>query len=280
MNGSPPVGRPLRIAHVVNPVIVPPESDLMVAQPITFATMCAARELARQRAAAAVDLYAVQLQGEVEAVLPEGFVRLPAIGRSVADLQRFSVRRSLPLLGDILDALYGAAVDADFMVYTNVDIALQPCFYWTVARLIERGHDAFAVNRRTIGGGWRESGDIPLMCAEVGQAHKGWDCFVFRRGIYPRFELGQACIGAGWIGRVLLANMACLARNFTVFTDLQLTFHIGNRKSWQSDAFADYTRHNRDECRRILSGFEERLGPLDRRGIPGRFWNLLEGGGR
>ena len=36
----------LTIAHVVNPVAVPPSSDLHVAQPITFETMKGAREAA------------------------------------------------------------------------------------------------------------------------------------------------------------------------------------------------------------------------------------------
>lgn len=265
----------MRIAHIVSPVPAAAGSELGIAQPVTFATMRSARGLAVRVAAADVELYAVQLAGESEVSLPPEFTRLAALERSVADLKAFRRRRNLPLLGDILQRLYDASA-ADTLVYTNVDIALQPHFYWAVARLSAGGHEAFAVNRRTIGGHFRDLGDLPLMYAEIGQEHKGWDCFVFRRDLYPRLNLGQACIGAGWVGRVLLANLACLAANFRIFTDLHLTFHIGNEKAWKADDFSGYVEHNRGECRRILLEFEARFGPLDRDRIPGRFFRLLE----
>jgi hypothetical protein len=162
------------------------------------------------------------------------------------------------------------------MIYTNVDIALQPYFYWTVASIIESGHDAFAVNRRTISGRNTDPAALPSMYSELGEAHQGWDCFVFKRDLYPRFNLGLACIGAGWIGRVLLANLACLARNFRIFPDLHLTFHIGNQQAWKTDLFSDYSEHNKEECRKILHDFEAQFGPLDRPEVPGRFLNRLE----
>ncbi len=263
------------LAHIVNPAPVGEESDLYVAQPLTLATMQAARRLAQRQDAAAVDLYAVQLSGEAEVDLPEDFTRLPAIGRSVADLREFRCRRNLPLLGDILGRLYEASA-ADFLVYSNADIALQPHFYWTVARLADLGHDAFAINRRTIPARYRRPEDLPLMYSEIGQEHKGWDCFVFRRDLQPRLNLGSACVGAGWVGRALLANLACLAENFRIFADLHLTFHVGNEKAWKAERYSDYTEHNRGECRRILLDLEARFGPLDRDAIPGRFFRLLE----
>ena len=103
--------------------------------------------------------------------------------------------------------------------------------------------------------------------------------FCFRPQAISRFEFGTACIGAGWIGRVMITNMACLARRFTIFTDLHLTFHIGNDKIWQQAEFSGYTRHNQVECKKILALFEARNGPLDRRGLPGRFYGKLEKAG-
>ncbi len=261
--------------HVVNPVPVGEESDLFAAQPITFAAMNAARELARKQGAARVKLFAVQLEGEAEVDLPPGFRRLPGLKRSVADVKDFCVPRKLPLIADILRALYEAG-SADYMIYSNVDIAPQPYFYWTLARISEQGHDAFAVNRRTIPPHYRDAGAIPLMYSELGQEHKGWDCFVFRRELYPRFHLGQACIGAGWIGRVLLTNMACLAGRFKVFADLHLTFHVGNDMAWRARRFADYQAHNRNEWHRLYREFERERGPFARGGIPGRFLDFFE----
>lgn len=265
----------ITLAHIVSPAPVGEESDLFAAQPLTFAAMQAARRLAHLQGAAAVELHAVQLAGEAEVDLPQDFSRLPALARSVADLREFRCRRNLPLLGDILGRLHESSA-ADFLIYANADIAPQPHFYLTVARLIAAGHDAFAVNRRTIPGHYRRREDLPLMYAEIGQEHKGWDCFVFRRDLQPRLNLGSACVGAGWVGRALLANLACLAENFRIFADLHLTFHVGNEKAWKAERYSDYTEHNRGECRRILLDLEARFGPLDRDAIPGRFFRLLE----
>ena len=70
--------------------------------------------------------------------------------------------------------------------------------------------------------------------------------------------------------------MAAAAEKFHVFTDLHLTFHIGNRKSWKTEDQKDYIAHNREECARILADLERTAGPLDRMTIPGRFLNFLE----
>ncbi len=263
----------MRIAHIVNPLAAGPESDLRTAQPITFETMRIARDFAAGRAD--VTLLAIQLEGEEAPPLPAAFTRLPPLTRTVADLHTFARPRPLPLIRDILDTLFTGTTDADHLVYSNVDISLQPHFYLTVQRLIEQGHDAFAINRRTIPGHYRDLADIPRMWAEIGEPHPGWDCFVFPRGLYPRFQLGRVCIGAGWFGRTLIANLSLLALNFRVFTDLHLTFHIGNERAWKCAESAEYTAHNREECRRILEQFDRRNGPLDRSRLPGRFLSLL-----
>jgi hypothetical protein len=262
-------------AHIINPVSVPPDSDLYRAQPITFASMKAARDFARGQAH--VNQFTAQY-AEDRHMVPDGFVLTPDLERSVLDTATFPVQRKLPLLKDIIDRLYQSST-ADILIYTNADIALLPHFYAAVNELWQDGHDAFIINRRTIPDAYCSVDELPLMYAEAGEAHKGWDCFVFDRRLYPRFELGTACIGAGWIGRVMITNMACLARRFTIFTDLHLTFHIGNDKIWQQAEFSGYTRHNQVECKKILALFEARNGPLDRRGLPGRFYGKLEKAG-
>lgn len=259
-----------QIAHVINLVSATEPSDLVVAQPITIETMRVAREFARETKTAKVGLFAVQLHDEQAVALPECFVRLPALARSVVDIRDFAFPRKLPLIRDILDALFSAS-DSDYFVYSNVDIALMPNFFTTVARIIEKGHDAFAINRRTISNRYREPAEIPLMYSELGEKHQGWDCFVFKRSVYPRFRLGNACIGAGWFGRVMLTNLACLAGNFKIFTDMHLTFHIGNELAWRAEHFSDYLAHNRSEWHRAFLEFEKEFGPFDRNEIPGRF---------
>ena len=267
----------MKIAHIIHPVIVKPSSDLVAAQPVTFETMRIACEFTGfSKEAVDISLYAIQYHDERRIPLPGCFTRVPDLQRSVADIKTFKVRRKLALLKDILDALYSAAGDADYLIYTNVDIALQPYFYLTISKFIRQKFDAFVINRRTISQDYQSPGEIPMMFSKLGEKHPGWDCFVFKRSLYPAFELGTACIGTGWIGRVVITNLACFAERFKIFTDLHTTFHIGDDLSWKSGRFDDYLEHNKNQCRRILTDFDEKYGPLDRDRFPGRFFRLLE----
>jgi len=263
-----PLGPKSKIAHIIHPVVVDKTSDLVVAQPITFETMNLARKFCQGNVE--VDLYAVQYHDEDRIPLPDCFIRSPDLTRSVSDVQAFQKKRKLALIKDILDSLY-SATDADYMIYTNVDIAVQPYFYLVVSRLINRGFDAFIINRRTISDRYNKLFQIPRMYAEVGEKHPGWDCFIFKRDLYPSFILGTACIGTDWIGRMMISNMAPLASNFKIFDDLHMTFHIGDDRVWKSDEYADYAEHNKNECRKVLVDFDKKHGPFNRKNLPGRF---------
>jgi hypothetical protein len=155
----------LSLAHIINPVTVDNTSDLFIAQPITFETMKTAKELS---ADIDVNLYAIQDRHEIPITLPEGFTKVPGLQRSIIDIKTFKQERKLPLMKDILDALYKAS-DAEYMIYTNVDIALQPHFYNVVSNYIQQGYDAFIINRRTIPGKYKFIEEIPQMLAEVGE---------------------------------------------------------------------------------------------------------------
>ena len=262
----------IRIAHIVNPVAVRGTSDLAVAQPITFATMKTAAAFWKQ------GLEVTQLTAqfpEDRAMIPDGFMATPDLERSILDMRGFNIPRKLPLIKDILDRLFRGSI-AEYLIYTNVDIALQPYFYASASAMFRRGHDAFIINRRTIPATYKTAEEIPRMMAELGEPHPGWDCFAFNRSLYPEFDLGTACIGSGWIGRVMITNMAALAKKFAVFTDWHATFHIGNDKAWKATELDDYVEHNRNECRRILTEFDAKKGPFDRKGMPGRFFRKLD----
>jgi hypothetical protein len=261
------------IAHIIHPVQVAGTSDLVIAQPITFETMDRAREFTA--GTADVSLYAVQYEDEEQMMLPKSFIRNPGINRSIIDLLTLKQKRKLALIKDIMDNLYYNS-DDEYLIYTNVDIALQPYFYQFTAKIIRQGYDAFIINRRTVSDTYKHPEEIPLMYADIGEKHKGWDCFIFKRSLYPNFDLGTACIGTNWVGRVMITNMACFAKKFKIFEDLHLTFHIGNERLWKSDRFEDYTRHNREECKRILVNFEKKFGAFNRDEVPGRFFRLIE----
>jgi len=110
--------------------------------------------------------------------------------------------------------------------------------------------------------------DIPLMYAKVGKTHPGWAYFIFKRDLYPRFMVGQACIGTDWIGRMMIANMAALAKRFKAFKDLQMTFHIGDEPAWKTNEFADCAAHNKEECRKYCWNLMKNTVRSIARGFP------------
>lgn len=241
----------MKLAHIINPVIISPTSDLFVAQPITFQTMKSAKKLAQNFVD--VELYCAQYPEDISLV-PEEFIATPNLDRSILDCDNFAIKRKLPLIKDILDHLY-QATDADYLIYTNVDIALMPSFYLSITNIINQGYDAFSINRRTIDDKYQQVAEIPLMYAELGEPHGGHDCFVFKRSLYPNFQLGLTCIGIQFIGLSMMVNCICNAQKFRHFKDLHLTFHIGNDRKWKGNEFDDYRIHNANNLRQALEFF-------------------------
>jgi len=256
----------LRIAHIINTVKVGKQSDLHSAQPVTFETMRRARDFSADTVT--VQLYSAQFPEDVD-VVPDWIVKTPDLESSILNVGKFQKSRKLPLIKDILDRLYEAS-EADYFIYTNVDIALMPHFYLVVAQLIESGIDGMVINRRTIANTPCELAQLPLMWAQAGEEHPGYDCFVFQRGAYPDFELGTSCIGVNWIGKVLLANVYAHSENFKTFADLHLTFHLGDDRSWKVSDFYDYDLHNERQLHTILKNFESQ-GWLDQRDLLKKF---------
>ena len=256
----------LSIAHIINPVDIGSQSDLFIAQPITFETMRRAKAYAEGQVE--VELYTTQYPEDHD-ILPDGFTILPDMTRSALDIAQFNVPRKLPLLKDILDRMYEAS-DADYFIYTNVDIALMPNFYVSVAKMLEE-HDALVINRRTISNQYSQPDEIPLMYALAGNQHQGWDCFVFRRELYPQIEFGTSFIGIIHIGLLFYANLLALADSFCEHKDMHLTFHIGDDRVWSGDKFNDYTEHNMDQMVASLLKLREKIGTLDSSTAVGKF---------
>lgn len=241
----------VKLAHIINPVVVNEGSDLYIAQPVTFESIRKARDYSVSEV---VDVYCA-CYVEDESLVPDDFMKTTLLERSVLDLADFRQARKLPLVRDILDRLYTAS-NADYFIYTNVDIAVMPYFYKTITDIIDKGHDAFVINRRTIRPESSSVTDIHLMYAEAGDIHRGYDCFVFKRSKYPEYRLGNSCIGAKWVGKVIIANMICNAVDFRLFTNLHLTFHLGNDRHWANNQLSDYEEFNRKELSEILGYYE------------------------
>ena len=237
-----------RIAHAVKIVAAPPGSEWAIAQPVTFASMRAARDFAGS--AAQVEFHAAFAPRE-EPYLPEGFRKLRPLERDVTALKPFKVPRPLPILKDVLDRLH-EGTDAEYLIYTNVDIALMPPFYAEVARLIAEGHDAIVINRRTIPALPNRVEDLPAMYATIGKPHPGYDCFVFRRDLYPHFILGDVCLGTGHVDLPLICSMIAFAKKFALLEHEHLTFHLGDPRTWRRPELRDYQVHNDKEAAKAV----------------------------
>lgn len=257
----------MKFAHIVNPVLMDRSSDLYVAQPITFESMRIAQR--RAKGNVAVDLLAVGYP-EDQSIMPDGFDILPPLTRSVLDVATFQKRRKLPLLKDIIQRQYEGSA-ADFLIFSNVDIGVQPDFFLAVQTFINEGYDTFAINRRTIPNKFVTVNQLPQMWAETGEPHRGWDCFVYPRTLVPQFKLGDVCVGMPRVGLALLANLVAYGRSFFEFKDVHLTFHIGDDRRHKDSAFADYRDHNTREIMKILAELEQDMGSFDRQTIPGSF---------
>lgn len=260
----------LRIAHMVNPVKVGPPSDLYRAQPVTFESLRVAREMASEHLD--VELLSAQFMEDRDIVPP--WIRTTRdLDRSVQELGTFRTDRKLPVLRDIVDRLVETASGADLLIYTNVDIAVLPHFYLSVAQLFDDGIDAFVINRRTIPDDYEDPEDLPRMYAEVGRPHPGRDCFVFTPSAACQYHLGDAIIGADWVGQILMWNLVSFSERFAWYTDLHLTFHLGNERRWSDPRFDEYGDYNRRVAVRVLEALEDRFGDLTRVAGDGQlFW--------
>lgn len=233
-------------AHAVNLFSARPGSGHGLAQEITLQTMRLAREFSGQ--AVGLELYAAVFP-EDTGLVPPFFDGVLPLSRSILDFQTHGSGRKLPLIGEILDKLFQVS-RADYFIYTNADIAVQPYFYLALTGLASAGADSFIITRRTIDAAFNRPDQVPLMVAQVGAAHPGSDCFVFRRGLVEKFRLGHAVIGGEFIGLALRVNLAAFSRGFTIFRDKHLTFHIGDDREWLR--FTADSRHNQAEVEAIF----------------------------
>jgi hypothetical protein len=242
----------IKIAHVVNPLVTTnPASDLTYAQPVTFESMRRAREATTVQ----VKHYAACYESDLSAV-PADFVLTPLLEQSILDFipaTDCAAGRQLPLLKDILDRLYTTATEADYMVYTNIDIGLFPDFYDEVARYIDEGIDSFTIGRRTLSTEFTSIDLMEEILNQEGTPHYGLCCFVFPRSHYPRFILGNTCIGLQPVGVALAVNLMQQAVKFKNILNERLTFHLGDDRIWNKTLLDRYHLFNERQLDEIVS---------------------------
>jgi len=226
------------IAHIINPVGVSSAHPLFAIQQITFESILKAKTFSALRN---IELFTVQYSEDRE-IIPADFTILPDLTRSVLDENTFSKQRKLPIVVDILTALQQHA-QADYFVFTNMDIGLMPSFYESIFREIEHGHDAILITRRRISKGYTTISQLPDIYADLGKPHPGYDTFVFKRNLLEKFVLDKICVGIPFLEVSLLHNLIAFSTNLKLIDRAHLTFHIGMEVMPPVDA--EYYRHNR-----------------------------------
>jgi len=184
-----------------------------------------------------VELYAVKDRHETVNI-PEEFTMTEDLQRCCYDvIDTLPKTKMFPLIADILERLYRAS-DAEYFIYTNVDIGLFPNFYDFVKEKINEGLDAFCINRRDMPK--RVDGEIineknyQKLFRLKGTGHPGKDCFVFKRSSLKVMDFKNVFIGAPPIGRVLMKQVKKTSINFHWFTEEFVTFHIGSDLVWNN----------------------------------------------
>lgn len=208
------------IVHIINPVKLSEKSELGIVQPITFQSMLTAKNFTSSN----VQIVTTQYEEDIS-VIPSYFKQLSNLTRSVLDVNPTLTKRKLPLIGDILQKLN--EVDGDYYIFTNVDIALMPYFYDSVQAMINEGHDAIIINRRRLKNTYSKVEELPLMYADLGKSHPGFDCFVFHKSLLNQLQLDAICVGISFLEVSLIHNLLALASNPLYVPDAHLTFHIG-----------------------------------------------------
>lgn len=248
---------PVSFTHLINPFVCAPDSEHGIASRITYASLETALENARS-AALDVTVDAVVVRGDEAAIRPPA--RLAGhVQRTVQDIRALRPARPFPLIADLLEA-GAASAGGSHLIFTNMDIAVQPDFYVQLRTLIDTRFDAdtpFIVYRRNIPGYYRRVEELPRMYAEPGETAYGFDCFVFPRAYAAQLDLGRCCIGAAHFDYLMfMALDAASGFRMQRVDDVPLTFHIGNDIAWSGQI--DYIEHNLDESMAAIQRMRQR----------------------
>lgn len=241
------------LAHIINPYTSPKGTEHFVAQPITLASILAAKP--HNPALYDLELYAAIYKGD-EHLVSKDF-KIIYLERSLKDVVAFQNARPLPLIADILKHLNQAST-ADYFIYSNIDIAVQPHFYSSVCEHLAKGYDSLVINRRGIPESFKSVEQLPEMYKEKGNDHPGYDCFVFKKEISQKFIFKNICLGIPRFERTFVLNLIAFSDSILFLEDVFLTFHIGQiiYKTWGDK---DHVGHNQNECEKIRKEIWQQL---------------------
>jgi len=204
------------ILHIVNPYSSV-DADAVFSQQVTLETM----RFAQNQAAGElqITLGAVTVNGD-EVAIPDYMKHLGTVSAAseISSAQ-------LPYLQDILNCAKNSG-NYDLVIYSNMDIAVQPSFYLQVQEYYKRGYDAFCINRRRIVSQYKSITELPQMYLNKGLPHPGLDTFVMSKAVLEKLNVGKVVIGRPYVDMALLYAIVAASKRFTLIARRQLTFHL------------------------------------------------------
>lgn len=254
---------PTSFCHIINPFPCPEDSEHGIASRITYESLRIAAEEAAKNGIQ-IEVNAVVLPGDEIAIKPPAKLA-GHLGRTIQDIHPMSPRRLFPLIADILRTGTESS-SCDYLIFTNMDIAVQPDFYVQLHEIVEKRFEPgtpFTIYRRNISSHYNSIEQLPEMYREPGQIAYGYDCFVFPKSYVSQLDLGNCCIGAAHFDYLLfIALDAASGFRTKRINDLPLTFHIGNDIAWSSQI--NYIEHNLAESLAAIRRMRRRFDiPMD-----------------
>ena len=138
---------PISFAHIINPFPCPEDSEHGVASRITYESLRIAAEQGRGYGIH-IEVNAVVLLGDEIAIKPPA--KLSGIlERTVQDICPLRPQRPYPLISDIL-RVGAESTNCDYLIFSNMDIAVQPDFYLQLNEIIERRFEPGAPPSSTV----------------------------------------------------------------------------------------------------------------------------------
>jgi hypothetical protein len=223
------------IAHVLNPVKVNESnpSYLYYTQPVSFDSMYVSKKYAEENHDSwKINLYSVHYP-EDNVIVPNYFIKLPYLTRSIKDKYPDISKKKLPFVQDIFDSML-KYIKADYYIFTNSDIILnEKCYDFIIKKIIRYNYEALIINRRD---------NIPKMINNIrlgsehlnlinildGERHMGKDFFVMKKNILEKINMKDVFIAHPPWGGLLTKYLRSLTNQFKLFGFEYFTYHLGN----------------------------------------------------
>lgn len=220
----------IKVSHIINPINDIEKPELQYIQAVTFESLRNALKFyGSSTPQVSLNICSTQYP-EDHVSIPTFIQKLSDLDQSVLDINQKLNGKKLPLIKDILN-IGVQETKADYLIYTNIDIALQPHFYDFVAHKIINGHDAIVINRRRIPfkvkPAEEASQHLINYYGTIGRSHPGFDCFIIKKSVLEQFILNNICIGISFLETALIHNIAAFSKNPLYVLDQHLTFHLG-----------------------------------------------------